>query len=193
MTAQGAPKNRGISMQKSKALACAAAVALPMAFTALPAQAHDQGSATAYQEPQVAWVHQAKVKGDRATVKAKYRCWGGNEGTHVWVSLKQGGKINDYTAQELSEMEGTSALARAWYDTNPPHADQSTVYLVCNGKWQVQKYTLGRVEGKGRLHRGRAFLQFCLFDSKATEDLSHGFAYEYTFMKVSKKHQHHHS
>jgi hypothetical protein len=179
-------------MQKSKALACAAAVALPMALTALPAQAHDQGSAPAYREPEVAWVHQAKAKGDRATVLAKYRCWGGNEGTHVWVSLKQGGKINDYTAQELSEMEGTSALARAWYDTNPPQADQSTVYLICNGRWQVQKYTLGRVEGKGRLHRGRAFLQFCLFDSKATEDLSHGFAYEYKFIKVSKKHHHHH-
>jgi hypothetical protein len=132
----------------------------------------------------VAWVKQVQATGDQATVLAKYRCYGGDEGTHLWVSLKQGGDIDKYSAKKLANMEGTSALARSWYDTNV--VDPSTVTLTCDGTWQVQRYTLGRE--KGTLVKGRAFLQFCLFDSTADptgQDLSYGFAYKYKFVHVT--------
>jgi hypothetical protein len=169
-------------------IGAAVAVALPMVFLAAPAQAH---SPTTYHAPKVAWVGHVQAKGGTATVWAKYRCSGGNEGTHLWVSLKQGGGITGKTVDELSQLEGTSALARAWYDTNA--VDPTEVTLNCNGKWQVQKYTLGRE--KGTLYRGSAFLQFCLFDSTADPtgvDLSYGFAFKYELVTVHTHHHHHH-
>lgn len=172
-------------MKTRTLLACAAVLALPLTATALPAQAHPQGKVT-YREPEVAWVKDVRASGDEATVKAKYRCYGGDEGTHLWVSLKQGGDIDNYGAEQLSTMQGTSALAATWYDTNA--VDPTTVTLTCDGTWQVQRYTLGRE--KGTLVDGQAFLQFCLFDSTsdpAGEDLSHGFAYDYTFVDVHIK------
>jgi hypothetical protein len=121
-------------------------------------------------------------------VDAKYRCWGGNENTHLWVSLKQGGGITGKTAAELSQMEGTSAIARAWYDTNV--VDPALVTINCNGQWHHHRYTVARE--KGTLYKGSAFLQFCLFDSTADptgQDLSYGFAYKYELVNVHK-HQH---
>jgi hypothetical protein len=170
-------------MRTRKLLACAAALALPFGATALPAEAQPTSHAT-YSEPKVAWVKKVHAVGGEATVLAKYRCSGGQgPNVHLWVSLKQGGDINKYSAKKLANMQGTSALARSWYDTNV--VDPSTVTLTCNGKWQVQRYTLGRE--KGTLVKGRAFLQFCLFDSTSDptgEDLSHGFAYKYKFVHV---------
>jgi len=167
-------------------LLCAAALAAPLALVAAPADATHRPT---YRPPQVAWVSDAKVSGDTASVVAKYRCYGGNEGTHLWVSLKQGDEIAARTDEELSQMEGTSQLARAWYDTNV--IDPTKVTLNCNGRWQVQRYTVGRE--KGQLYRGTAFMQFCLFDSTADptgEDLSYGFAYEYRTVKVRTRHHH---
>ena len=145
------------------------------ALVATPAQA----ASSTYQEPQVQWARNVHVHGSTATVLAKYRCWGGNDGTHLWVSLKQGPKISAMTVNELVNTPGTSGLADAWYDT---HAG-----IECNGKWQVQRYTVSKEFGT--LHAGdKAFLQFCLFDSTAASgpdaDLSHGFAYNYRFVKV---------
>lgn len=170
-------------------LLCAAALTVPLLGVAAPADATNRPT---YRAPQVAWVSDAKVSGDRASVLARYRCYGGNEGTHLWVSLKQGGGITGKTAEELSQMEGTSALARAWYDTNV--VDPATVTLTCNGRWQVQRYTVARHPEKDRLSRGTAFLQFCLFDSTADPtgaDLSYGFAYEYKTVKVHTRHHGH--
>jgi hypothetical protein len=133
----------------------------------------------------VAWAGDVHVKGGTATVLAKYRCWGGNEGTHLWVALKQGGGITGQTAEELAAQEGTSAIARAYYDTNV--VDPSLVTINCNGHWQIHRYTVARE--KGNLYKGSAFLQFCLFDSTADptgEDLSYGFAYKYKLVNVHK-------
>jgi hypothetical protein len=91
----------------------AAAVALPVALAAAPAQAQESAQPSTYHNPQVAWVRDAHARGGTASVLAKYRCWGGNQNTHLWVSLKQGGGITGKTAQELSQMEGTSAIAAA--------------------------------------------------------------------------------
>lgn len=149
----------------------AATLALPAALLAGPAGAAE----ATYQPPEVQWAGNVHLDGDAATVLAKYRCWGGNnEATHLWVSLKQGGGIDDYTAEQLAQMEGTSQIAEAWYDTNVT----GDTALNCNGEWHVQQYTVAREFGT--LERGSAFLQFCLFDSTSTEtNFPQGFAYNY--------------
>lgn len=154
----------------------AVALALPAALLAGPV---DAAPAT-YKDPQVQWAGNVHVDGDTATVLAKYRCWGGNnEATHLWVSLKQGGGIDDFTAAELAEMEGTSGIAEAWYDTNVT----GDTALNCNGKWHVQRYTVAREFGT--LKRGSAWLQFCLFDSTSTDNnFPQGFAYAYPKVNV---------
>ena len=106
-------------MRRIKVLTATGAVALPMILmgASVPAQASTAREA-AYHKPQVAFVGHARTFGGKASVLAVYRCWGGNEGTHLWVSLKQGGGIKGKSLAELSKLEGTSEIARAWYDTN---------------------------------------------------------------------------
>ena len=157
-------------------MAAAAALTMPAALLAGPVAA---ASAT-YKDPEVQWAGNVHVDGDTATVLAKYRCWGGNnEATHLWVSLKQGGGIDDFTAAQLAEMEGTSQIAEAWYDTNVT----GDTALNCNGKWHVQRYTVAKEFGT--LKRGSAWLQFCLFDSTSTDtNFPQGFAYAYPKVNV---------
>ncbi|MDQ1724259.1 MAG: hypothetical protein QOG52_1287 [Frankiaceae bacterium] len=160
--------------------------ALPLMWTAVPAQASDAD----YHNPQVAWVHDVKATNDSATLIAKYRCYGGNDGTHLWVSLKQGGGITG-SPTDLAAMQGTSMLARSWYDSHPEG-------VVCDGHWQIQMFTVFREMGFPDsphpqpwepLMVGDAFLQFCLFDNTADPegvDLSHGFGYLYKYVHVSR-------
>lgn len=112
--------------------------------------------------PEVAFVHDnVVVSADRAeaTVLAKYRCFGGEEGTHLWVSIKQGG--------EDLEGPGSSARARAWYDTNYQYAeDPAGQTLPCDGRWHATRFTVKLVEGKDLLERGSAWVQFCAFDNR---------------------------
>ena len=165
----------------------AAAVAAPLILAAAPASA----AQVDYSAPEVAWVHNVKVSGDSGVLKAKYRCWGGNEGVHLWVSLKQGGGITG-SAEDLAAQEGTSAMAESWYDSHPEG-------VVCNGKWQIQTFAVDREMGIPGYHpaawaplrNGPAFLQFCLFDSTAEAgpdaDLSQGFGYLYDWVQVKAK------
>jgi hypothetical protein len=106
-----------------------AALALPAAALVAPMPA--TAAAPAYHPAPIKWVGEARYKGNHATVKAKYRCYGGNQNTHIWVSLKQGPKIAAQSIGELKKSEGTSKDAKAWYDTNP--TDPQEVYIVCNG------------------------------------------------------------
>src|SRR4051794_22358192 len=109
-------------MRRHTKVLVAAAMALPaVAVGTAPGQA----APTTYRNPQVAWVHNVKAGPDSATLVAKYRCWSGDEGTHLWVSLKQGGGIKG-SADELAAQEGTSALAASWYDSHPES-------VHCNG------------------------------------------------------------
>jgi hypothetical protein len=151
------------------------------------APATSQAGASTYQPPKIAWVHSAFTHGATATVQSKYRCFGGNENTHLWVSLKQGRKISAMSLSELANAEGTSQIARAWYDNNVPEGRQDNA-LNCDGTWNIQTYTLARE--KGHLRKGKAYLQFCLFDSTANpnpeEDPGPGFVYEYKFVKVRR-------
>jgi len=161
----------------------AALAVLPVAALAGPSAAADDE----YQEPEVAWAGRVYAHGDVALVTARYRCWGGNEGTHLWVSLKQGRRISARSAEELAQMQGTSRLARAWYDTNATTGEVGPASINCDGTWHRQSYVLGSVKGDLRPLGRNAYLQFCLFDSTADSqsmDLSHGFAYKYGFRPV---------
>ena len=165
----------------------AASLAAPLVLAATPASA----AQVDYSAPQVAWVHNVKANGDSATLNAKYRCWGGDEGTHLWVSLKQGGGITG-SAEDLAAQQGTSALAESWYDSHPDG-------VVCNGRWQIQRFTVHRAMGIPGYHPaawaplqdGPAFLQFCLFDSTAEAgpdaDPNQGFGYLYDWVNVKAK------
>jgi hypothetical protein len=101
---------------------------------------------------------------DTVRVVGRYRCWGPSEEMHVWVSVKQGGP--DPTA------EGSSSTVDAWYDTNI----SQDVAVTCDGHWHVKQVTLGRhpTDFTGRplqsLHRGAAWLQFCLVPATSTEE-----------------------
>jgi hypothetical protein len=111
-------------------------------------------------------IGKVRYHGNLATVDATYRCYEGNQNKHIWVSLKQGPQIANKTIKQLKTMEGTSAIAKAYYDTNPTAAKE--VYIGCNGHTQHQTFKLTREPGKDRLTRfdkKRTFLQFCLFDS----------------------------
>lgn len=112
--------------------------------------------------PEVAFVHDdVVVAADRAeaSVLARFRCFGGEEGTHLWVSVKQGG--------EDLEGEGSGGRSRAWYDTNFRWAeDPAGQTLDCDGHWHATRFTVKRVDGKGLLERGSAYVQFCAFDNR---------------------------
>jgi bifunctional N-acetylglucosamine-1-phosphate-uridyltransferase/glucosamine-1-phosphate-acetyltransferase GlmU-like protein len=169
-----------------KAAVALAALALPAAALVAPAQA--SAATSNYHPASVKWVKQARVKGNHATVKAKYRCYGGNQNTHIWVSLKQGPKIANKTIAELETSQGTSRDAVAWYDTNP--TDPQEVYIICNGHWQVQTFKLTRHMDKAKLtgrDRGKTFMQFCLFDSHvAAGPEAEPSAWVYKFINVKK-------
>lgn len=112
--------------------------------------------------PEVSFVgDNVVVSADRAeaTVLAKYRCFGGEEGTHLWVSVKQDG--------EDLEGEGSSARARAWYDTNYQYAeDPAGLTIACDGRWHATQFVVKQVEGKDQLARRTAWVQFCAFDNR---------------------------
>jgi hypothetical protein len=138
----------------------AAAALAGLAATLVPAStAVAEGDLPA---PEVAFVGDNVVVGANhaeATVLAKYRCFGGEEGTHLWVSVKQDG--------DDLEGEGSSARARAWYDTNYQYAeDPAGQTIACDGRWHATRFTVKQVEGKGELARRTAYVQFCAFDNR---------------------------
>jgi hypothetical protein len=117
-------------------------------------------AAPATSAPEVAWVNtNVVVSADRseATVLGKYRCSGGEEGTHLWVSVKQGPGI--YPGHT------SSGYADAWYDTNYNYTEDNPAGLTvtCDGKWHAERVTVRQVFGQ--LTRGAAYVQWCMFDS----------------------------
>lgn len=127
-------------------------------------------------EPQVAWtgvnIHVAK-DGSAAWINGKYKCDGGREGTHLWVSVKQGANVDpEHTS---------SSDADAWYDTNWNFGESEAGLTVdCDGHWHVSRVELR--QEFGQLHDGIAFVQFCLFDSSGSEE--EGFAFDYSWKQV---------
>ena len=128
-------------------------------LTALASGALVAASAPAMAAPEVAWVNtNVVVSADRseATVLGKYRCSGGEEGTHLWVSVKQGPGIQPGHT--------SSTDAAAWYDTNYTYTeDPAGLTVDCDGKWHTERITVKSVFGQ--LTRGEAYVQWCMFDS----------------------------
>jgi hypothetical protein len=142
--------------------------------------------ATSYQPPVVEWVSpvvHALADSGSAVVHAKYQCFGGNVGTHLFIAVKQGPDVNatDHTS---------SQFAQTFYSTNY-NSDGPGLSLVCDGRDHNKSFVLQpdpyfwNAQNAPALSSGQAFVQFCLFDSTATEDnLDHGFAFDYSMRKV---------
>jgi hypothetical protein len=97
-----------------------------------------------------------------AHVLAQYRCTVKNptkDPAHLWVSVKQ----NDAGTRDpavRAEGSGSSGAATRWQDShrNP---------VRCDGKTHTERFAVDQVEGKDgykTLIKGRAWVQFCLFD-----------------------------
>ena len=125
--------------------------------------------------PEVAWtglnIHVAP-DGSAAYINGKYKCDGGEEGTHLWVAVKQG---------DVSIENTSSANADAYYDTNWNFGESEAGLTVdCDGHWHVTRYELRQVFGE--LTDGPALVQFCLFDSSGSEET--GFMFDYSWKTV---------
>jgi hypothetical protein len=166
---------------------CVAALALAAGAAVVPVSS---ASAADFPAPEVAWVGSHIVaNGSDAWIQAKFRCYGGETGTHLWASIKQGG--DDPTA------EGSGMKSTAWYDTNYQFAnDPAGQTLDCDGRWHVQRFLVKRVDHpfgtdyvSQELAKGPAWVQFCVFDSSATDDnFPQGFAYSYDWKTVIAQH-----
>jgi len=148
------------------------------AVMAAPAQAEQ----TDYAQPQVAFtgknIH-VSPDGSKAFVLGKYRCLGGREGSHLWVSVKQGPEL------DMGE-HSSSQYADSWYDTNWNFSESNPAGLTvdCDGRWHATRFVLKQVGDFDALTDGPALIQFCLFDPNATEDGSSGFVADYRFSTV---------
>lgn len=105
--------------------------------------------------PEVSWVNNNVIvtgrDGNQAALLAKYRCYGGRTGTHLWASVKQGG--------QALEGPGSSQRATSWYDTNYQYAnDPAGQTINCDGHWHATRFTVKLVDGWQPLTDGRAGL-----------------------------------
>ena len=138
-------------------------------------------AAPTYAEPQVGGVSDVTLdhQAGRAFITATYKCFGGRTGTHLWVSVKQGPRIN------VAKQHTESKYAKAWYDTNWNFAnDPAGLTVNCNGHWTTSTFTLK--PEFGQLKTGTGFVQFCLFDSTSGGSTDHGFAFSYTTQAVNE-------
>jgi hypothetical protein len=134
----------------------------------------------AYSPPVVNWVSpvvHALASSDSAVVHARYTCSGGDEGTHLYIGVKQGPKVNATT-------HTNSEFAETFYSTNW-NADGPGLSLICDGVTHNAKFVLkpdagwpGASDSPPPLTSGRAFVQVCVFDSRG------GFIFDYSMKKV---------
>ena len=96
-----------------------------------------------------------------AEVQVRYSCTGSADQVHLWTSVKQ---TTDRTADPLLAQEGSSGYAAAWSQSH------SVEGLVCDGHTHVGRFAVDQREmGFGRLGKGEAWVQFCLFDATTGE------------------------
>ena len=107
-------------------------------------------AAAAYTPPTVAWVNQNVILSpdkSHADVTGKYQCVGGREGTHLWVSVKQGPRLDPATDHT------SSSDADAWYDTNWNFENSEAGLTVnCDGHWHASRITVKPQFEIGRAH-----------------------------------------
>lgn len=158
----------------------AALVATATASPATAAPAH-------YKPPVVPFVAPivfASTSLGQATVYASYRCFGGNVGTHLFIAVKQGPKVNATT-------HTSSEFAKTFYSTNY-NSDGPGLTVNCDGiphfaafVLEPDPYWAKAGDNPPPLKIGPAFVQFCLFDSTNTgENDPNGFAFNYSMRTV---------
>jgi hypothetical protein len=142
--------------------------------------------AAGYQPPVVEWVSpvvHAQAGSNSAVVHGKYHCSGGNVGTHLYIGVKQGPQVNatDHTS---------SQYAQTFYSTNW-NSDGPGLRLICDGRSHNKSFVVKpdpyfwNAEHAPPLKSGKAFVQFCLFDStNQGENDPNGFAFDYSMRKV---------
>ena len=111
-------------------------------------------AAETFRQPEVAWVNKNAVAtaDGGAQLLVKYRCWG--EGVHLWGSVKQGPDLDPEQGHTSSD------YAVSWRETADGDAP------TCNGKWQVERITVGETGDTGSkadLTRGAGYFQFVIF------------------------------
>jgi hypothetical protein len=96
-------------------------------------------------------VHSA---GATATLRVRYSC---KTGDTLWISLKQS---KSGKKDPALKKEGSSKAAHSWLQS---HRNK----VVCDGKKHSKKFSVDKLEqGKGKLKKGKAWLQFCVTDAK---------------------------
>ena len=122
------------------------------------------------------------ANGGFALVQARYRCYGGDAGTHLFIAVKQGPGVSP-------ENPSSSPSMTAFYSTNY-NSDGPALSLHCDGSTHTQMFRLKNdpywVNSQENLPltSGPALVQFCLFDSTASENASSGFAFDYSMKTV---------
>jgi hypothetical protein len=172
-------------MRKARLIvAVAAAVGLVAAGTGVAQAAKPWKT---YHQPVVYWVapvvHAIGANGS-AVVHARYQCGGGSANTHLFIAVKQGPQVNATT-------HTSSEFAKTFYSTNY-NSDGPGLSLICDGRAHNRRFVLkpdpywaNAENNPPALHAGRAFVQFCLFDSTNTgENDPNGFAFDYSMKKV---------
>jgi hypothetical protein len=161
----------------------AALVAAATAAAALSGGGAATAAPASYAEPTVSWVSPTVLTGSAgggfAMVQARYRCSGGDVGTHLYIAVKQGPTIGPENT--------SSAGATAYYSTNWG-TDGPALSLHCDGAEHTQQFRLKQDPYWGHaptpLAAGPALIQFCMFDSTATEGAENGFVLDYSMGTV---------
>ena len=130
-------------------------IALALVAIAATAGAVAQASPSEGSDPHAKAKFVSKIKpqagGDKATLKASYRC---SEGEALWVSAKQ--TATGEKDKALKD-EGSSEVAASWLQS---HRNKFT----CDGKKRTAKFAIDLKErgSKGALVEGEAWVQFCV-------------------------------
>ena len=127
------------------------AIALTVAAVPAAAQAQDHPEGPPPADT-ATFIGKIKRDGaDKATLKVRYTC---DTGQTLWVSAKQS-KHRKKKDAALTK-EGSSQVAAAWLQS---HANPVT----CDGAKHTATFTIDKSEqGKGKLKKGKAYVQFCL-------------------------------
>jgi hypothetical protein len=135
------------------------ALAVALATVALPVAAQGQGQTDPNARATFGKIK--RVGKAKATLKVTYNCASGEA---LWVSAKQSKSGHRRAALRK---EGSSKVAAVWWQShrNP---------FICNGAPHTAKVTIDKVEpgSKGKLKKGKAWVQFCVTEGQETLVLS---------------------
>jgi len=178
-------------MHKVRAFLVATATVSVLVGTMLVGSATGASAAPAtYQEPTVQSISDtvlaSSANGGFALVHVRYRCYGGDVGTHLFIAVKQG---PDISPENATATDSTTAF----YSTNYK-SDGPGLSLHCDGASHSQTFRLkndpfwGKADQNLPLTNGPALVQFCLFDSTSSENSDSGFIFDYEMKTVHVVH-----